>query len=217
MAKKQIKSKKSNGNRKKKEKILEELASKLREDMFDKEKKIQKQDKSESDIENFEFENSDFENFRTNFSVSELSEKSSPVLERIAGSQGNPIFVNTISQNSGIDFNDENKRKKSNSEYIATSAEDNQPKYSSQYTESSISPERMDLSKVGRKTSEFVQENPGAFFRQPSENSGWNSSKDELWGGERINTESAGRKNPLELQEEKYKIYKSKESTGTGH
>ena len=164
MAKKQIKSKKPNGDRRKKEKILEELASKLKQEENNKEKKIQKQDKSELDTGNFEFGNSGFENFRANLSLSELPEKSSPILERIAGSQGNPIFVNTISQNSGIDFNDENKRKRSNSEYMATSKEDNDPKYSSQYAESAISPERIDLSKVGRKTSEFVQENPSVFL-----------------------------------------------------
>jgi len=212
MPKKKSKTQKKNIS--KKNKILEEIADKLKEikdkelsdeEEFEKEK-IEESEKSglEEDIE-LNLRDLEFHQF-----IQPSEETSTPVLERIAGSQPRPIFVGGIPQTSQTIPGEE--KESDEFKYVSGRGGDNEPKYIEQDSRISREPERVDFARAGREPTEiFPKINQQAFFEQATEEKNLPSSNVErTWRAERFDIERAGRENPLQRQETKYEKYKPK-------
>jgi len=195
----------------KKDKILEEIATKLKS-IKDKEL-ISDRDPEEENI-NEEIDNSDIDLEDLEFSQfmqpSEPLEGKAPVLERIAGSQPGPVFVGGISQTPQTIPGEE--KETDESKYLPGRTGNDEPKYIASDSRISIEPTPIDLMKVGRRQPEIIpQVDQEAFFMRSEPNSQIESPVSERkWGVERIDTERAGRKDPLEENEAKYEKYKPK-------
>ena len=197
-----------------KEKILKKIAVKLK---TAKKKKIKESEKIEEIRESKKKKD-----FNKNFDISEFSstpfipdiEAKAPALERIALSAPKPIFVGKIPQTStGLS---EEEKEKENSDYVSS----NRTTYSEKTSEQSyelfsektdaMAPERIDISRVGRELPGVISEEQRNIRFQNFGPKIESNERERAWTTERINPEKLGRKNPLELQEEKYKTYKPK-------
>lgn len=136
--------------------------------------------------------------------LNQREETGAPVLERIAGNQGRPIFVGGIPQGvsaAGEESRDEFK-------YVPGAADANEPKY---FAEPGIenAPERLDLTRAGR-TDNFREEiNQERFFMQ-SEPRMESQTPERFERAERFDVEKAGRRDVFERPEAKYEKYRPK-------
>ena len=199
-----------------KEKILKKIAVKLKSSKKKSEKFKEKKILKSPEQENLK------EDFNENFDISEFSsarfspdiEAKTPALERIALSAPKPIFVGKIPQiPSGLI---EEKKEKENSDYVPS----NRTAYSEKTPEQAYelfsektdarTPERIDISKVGRELPGAISEEQGNIRFQNFGPKIESNASERAWTAERINPEKLGRQNPLESEEEKYKTYKPK-------
>ena len=186
-----------------KDKILEEVAAKLKSIEEEHEKESEPEEGTGIDLNRLgEMEFSQF------IPSSGFSEDRSPVLERIAGSQPGPIFVGGIPQTSGAQGGEE---KLDEFKYLSEGAGNEEPKYISSDSRISAEPTRIDLMRVGRQTDLMPQVNQEAFVMHSESHSQIKSPTFERqWTTERIDTERAGREDPFEEHDARFKNYKPK-------
>lgn len=184
------------------DKILEEVAAKLKsiED--------EKHEKDEEQEEDQELNLGDLE-FSQFMPSSESSEERAPVLERIAGSQPGPIFVGGMSQ-TPVNIPGE-EEKTDEFKYVPGREENNEPKYIASDSRISAEITPVDLMRVGRGQTEPIPKNQEAFFMHSELGSQIKSPTFEReWKAERIDIERAGRRDSFEEDDAKYKNYKPK-------
>ncbi len=188
----------------KKDKILEEIADKLKE--IEDEELSDKENSEKSGLEeDVNLNTLQFQQF-----IQSSEETPIPVLERIASAQPRPVFVGTLPQaQAGV--TEENSGKE-NSEYVPGLEGNNEQKYTESYARISREPVPVDLIKAGRRPAEIIpQVDQEAFFRRSEPLLQIESSiPEQTWGAERIDTKKAGRKDLFEAEQEKYKTYKPK-------
>ena len=206
--KKKIADKDANEKNNAREKALDELAVRLKLNKENKDLEEAEQDNEESELE----EDIDDLNLNLNLNLQGLefhqfmhlaqdsTETGAPVLERIAGSQPRPIFVGGIPRETtvsgGADSKDEFK-------YVPGTAENGEIRY---FAEPGIgnAPERLDLTRVGR-TGSFREEISQERFFTQSEPKIESQSMERFERPERFDIEQAGRRNPSEREERKYR------------
>jgi len=132
-----------------------------------------------------------------------------PVLERIAGSQPRPIFVGGIPQ-TPVGISEEEKTDEF--KYVPGGTGNDEPKYIASDSRISAEPTPVDLMKVGRRQAElFPQVDQEAFSMHSESHLNIESPATErTWGAEQIDIEKAGRRDPFEEDDTKYKNYKPK-------
>lgn len=194
----------------KKDKILDELASQLKE--------IQDKKSSDEEVGDEESEKSGLEEdidlgaleFNQFIQPMDLEDIRAPVLERIAGSQERPIFVGGISQTPAPVAGEEGKSDEF--KYVPGQEGNDEPKYIESDSRISREPTHVDLRKIGREQTGIVpQADQEAFFRRSEPGSQVESPTTErTWQAERIDTERAGREDPFKREETKYEKYKPK-------
>ena len=184
----------------KKDKILGEVATKLKaikdKELFD-------------DEEDLELNLGDLE-FNQFMQSPQSSGDRATALERIAGSQPSPVFVGGMPQ---TPFNVQGEEEKTDEfKYVPGSTGDDEPKYLASDSRISREPTPIDLMKVGRRQPELVpQVDQEAFSMHSESHLKIESSAPKIgWGTERIDIEKAGRKDPFEENDTKYKNYKPK-------
>ena len=189
----------------KKDKILEEVAAKLKS-IEDEQKETEDAEEQE---EGPELNLGDLE-FHQFMQSSESSGDKAPVLERIAGSQPGPIFVGGISQ-TPVTVEDE-EGKSDEFKYVPGQEGNDEPKYIASDSRISAEPTPINLMKVGREPTEIVpQANQEAFFMRSEPNSQIESPTSEREQRiERIDVGRAGREDPFKKEEAKYEKYKPK-------
>ncbi len=210
MSKKKLtKNKKAQKKAEKKELTEKEFLDKLKtliekdDTKNKKESKISGKDKN--NLRNIDFEQP--------LSSAIISEAKAPVLERIAGQQSGPVFISRFfqsSQNSGANSEiSENNGAK----YLSGEKNANEPKYIS-YESGRLASEILpiDVSQAGRKRTEYIPNQiQNDFFQRGSELKQMDfesQMQEKTWTLEGFDVESAGRKNPIEAEQEKYKSYK---------
>ena len=197
----------------KKDKILEEVATKLKsirdKDILSEEDKSNQDEEGEGQEEDQELNLGDLE-FNQFMQSSELLEDRAPVLERIAGSQPRPIFVGGIPQ-TPVNVPGE-EEKTDELKYVPGRTGNDEPKYIAPDSRISAELTPIDLMKVGRKQTELIpQVDQETFFMRSEPHSQIESpTPEKVWGAERIDIERAGRKDPFEEDDTKYKNYKPK-------
>ena len=195
----------------KKDKILEEIATKLKSikdkelisDRDPKEENINEEiDSSDIDLEDLEF--SQF------MQTSEPSGNRAPVLERIAGSQPSPVFVGGMPQTPFAVQGEEEKTDEF--KYVPGHTGNDEPKYLASDSRISLEPTPIDLMKVGRRQAELVPQVDQEAFSMHSEShlNIESPTIERTWGAEQIDIERAGRRDPFEEDDTKYKNYKPK-------
>jgi len=194
------KAKKEKKNKEKKE-ILNELAEKLKET---KDEELSNEAGNKEDI------NSDSLDFNQFIQPVELENKGTPVLERIAGFQPGPVFVNQIPGAPQV-IPGEEKKKSEETTYVPRQEENNEPKYAEPSSKLFREPERVDFAQVGKEQTEIVsQANQETFFMHSEQGSQREATESERWKAEQISIERAGRKDPFKREETKYEKYKPK-------
>lgn len=211
--KKKIIDKDVNEKNKDKEKVLDELAVRLK---LNKENgDLEKHDEGselEEDLETEDFDlnlNLDLQNleFHQFMQLPEESERGAPVLERIAGSQPRPIFVGAIPRETGTTAGGADSKEEF--KYVPGAETGNQEtKY---FAEPGIenAPERIDLTRAGR-TGSFREEISQERFFMQSEPRTESQSQERFERPERFDAEKAGRRNQFERPEAKYEKYRPK-------
>lgn len=134
----------------------------------------------------------------------------SPILERIAEGQPQPVFVGTIPQRRPLGTSDEEGDE---FKYVPDSEQDNEAKYITTPSGVNTKPQRLDLSRVGR-----TQFNPALPTQNVSRAESYTPKvespmPEKTWTAERIDTERAGREelsNPNKRDDIKYEKYKSR-------
>ncbi len=187
----------------KRDKILEEVAAKLKliEDGHEKESKLEE----ETGIDLNSLSEMEFSDF---IPSSGFSENRAPVLERIAGSQPGPIFVGGMPQTVNIPGEE---GKTDEFKYVPGLGGDDEPKYIGFDSRISAEITPIDLMNVGRQTDLIPQTNQEIFSMHSESNSQISSPTFErAERAERIDIESTGRRDPFEGHEAKYKNYKPK-------
>ena len=175
-------------------KLLNELAEGLK-----KSKKSESQKKDGTPEDEEFLEGSSFEGPQRLTPAPSVSR--TPVLEAIAGEQARPIFVNR-GQSPQND-----SEEKGDVGYSPKDRDSNEPKYSSSSSSEVYSAERTDTQDLGRSQNQQFQE---ISFKSDSRLQGESTTRRKSWNVERFDSESAGRKNPSELDEIKYQKYESK-------
>lgn len=192
----------------KKDKILEEIADKLKEirdkELSDEEKK--KETEAPGLEEDIDMGALEFDQF---IQPMHLEDIKAPVLERIAGSQAGPVFVGGISQAPQTILGEE--KKSDEFKYVPGQGGDEEPKYFEQDSRISREPTPVDLRKVGRETEIAPAANQEAFFMRSEPNSQIEpmTSEREFRTG-RVDFERAGREDPFKKEETKHEKYKPK-------
>ncbi len=187
----------------KKDKIVEEVAAKL---------KLIEEEKHEEDEGQGEDTGIDLNSLREmEFSQfipsSESSVDKAPVLERIAGSQPGPIFVGGIPQTS-VNIPGE-EEKTDGFKYVPGLGGDDEPKYIDSNSRISAEITPVDLTKVGRQTDLIPQVDQEIFSMHAESHSQISSPTFErAERAERIDIESTGRRDLFEEHGAKYKNYK---------
>ena|SRR3990172_2505242 len=190
----------------KKKKIDREILSELAESLKKKLKEESENDEEngkddESDLEEsveLTPENLEFDNFmRTS------SGFSAPVLERIAGSGPQPIFVGGISQGTAAFSGDE--KEADPFKYVAGNAGNGEPKYI-ESEHMTANAERVDFSRVGRNF-EPMPTREAAFMQSP-EAKFESLTQERRWDPERFDLERERKKDLREREETKYEKYK---------
>ena len=171
------------------------------------------EDEEENDVnENLGSPDIDLKNLEFNqfMQSSELLEDRAPVLERIAGSQPRPIFVGGIPQ-TPVNVPGE-EEKTDELRYVPRRTGNDEPKYIAPDSRISAELTPIDLMKVGRKQTELIpQVDQETFFMRSEPHSQIESpTPEKVWGAERIDIERAGRKDPFEEDDTRYKNYKPK-------
>jgi len=198
------KKKTADKNKNKRDNILEEIAEKLKE-IQDKESSEEESEKSELE-EDVDLKTLEFNQF---IQPMHLEDIKAPVLERIAGSQPGPVFVGGIPQ-TPVGVPEEEKTDEF--KYVPGRTGNDEPKYISSDSRISAELTPVDLMKVGRRQTGMIpQVDQEAFFMHSEPHSQIESSTPERGSrAERIDIERAGRKDPFEENDAKYKNYKPK-------
>ena len=180
---------------KKDDKILDELADSLKKLLDNKDEESELEEDTRLNPDDFEFNNFMKSSGRT----------SSPVLEEIAGSQINPIFVGGIPQSSNTISEEENESDPF--KYVPGKNTNGEPKYIGSDSHMTTGAERVDFNKLGRGgfQPEINQEN---MFMQSAEAKFESSSQERVWSAERFDADKERRKNPVEREETRYEKYK---------
>lgn len=135
--------------------------------------------------------------------IQPLETDSSPVLEKIAGAQTRPIFVGGVAQGPPTAPGEE--KESDEFKYVAGQEATDEPKYAASERMTTTS-ERVDPTKVRMETQPGPQVNQQPFFNQFSEQAQFQSQMVERFErAGRIDTQAAGRKDPLEKEDKKYK------------
>jgi len=191
----------------KKDKILEEVAAKLKsiedKDVLSEEDKADQDEEDEEQEEDTELNLGDLEFSQFMQSSEPLMDKA-PVLERIAGSQPRPIFVGGIPQTPiGISGEEE---KTDEFKYVPGGTGNDEPKYIASDSRISAEPTPIDLMKVGRKQTGMIpQVDQETFFMRSEPQQTELSTPERTWKAERIDIEKAGRRDIFEKEDVKYK------------
>ncbi len=184
----------------KKDRILEEVAAKLKSIEDEKESGLEK----DTGIDLNSLREMEFSQF---IPSPESSEDRVPVLERIAGFQPGPIFVGGMPQ-TPVNISGE-EEKTDEFKYVPGDGND-EPKYISSDSRISTELTPVDLMKVGRQT-ELIPQNQETFFMRSESRSQIESPTFERgWKAERIDIEKAGRRDSFEEHDAKYENYKPK-------
>ncbi|MBU2616080.1 MAG: hypothetical protein KKC19_03175 [Nanoarchaeota archaeon] len=195
----------------KKEKILKELADKLKQKPKEKsrkksspsEKPVDKKEKDEDSNDDDSLEDIIPEDFVPRATSPNFSNTRAPALEAIAGEQHGPVFVNRgrpVSTDSD---------EKSDVGYAPKNDDSNEPKYSSNQSSKLYDAQNVRTESLGRST------RPGAETKevnfQPDERTlGESPAHERTLNVERFDETQAGKRNPLEIDEVKYKEYEPK-------
>ena len=191
-----------------KEKILEEIADKLKEiknkELFDEDRDEEEPEKSELE-EDIDLKTLEFNQF---IQPMHLEDIKAPVLERIAGSQARPVFVGGIPQTPVPVVGEEEKTDEF--KYVPGQEGNDEPKYIESDSRISREPTPIDLRKVGREQTGIVpQVNQETFFMRSEPGSQVESPTPEMpWKAEQIDVGRAGREDPFRREEIKYEKYK---------
>lgn len=165
-------------------------------------------DEEESELEE-ELEDSEMpeiQNLEFSSFIQPMTEESVPVLERIAGSQrvgfslsGWEALASPVSSEGTIEEDDPFK-------YSVGGEESGEVKYVSSEQAGAL-PDKVDVSRVGREQTTTPDVNQKAFFTQSSETRmGEPPSVERYEPAQRMDTESAGRRDPFEKEERKYEF-----------
>ena len=203
MKKSLVKKKRDTNNKKKiDEEVLNELAVSLKKTSNEDEEKVSQEESGLEEEVNLDLTDLEFHDFMTS-----SSRKSSPVLERIAGSQAGPIFVSMGSQQATtsrqIDDAESDPFK-----YTAGNNTAGEPKYIDSDSHMTASTERVDFSRVGRESDSSNQLRETAFL-QSTEAKFESSAQERMWAAERMDSSRQKRKDSFERDEAKYDKYKS--------
>lgn len=192
-----------------KDKILEEVAAKLKEiknkESYDVEPK---EDPEKSGLEeDIDLGALEFNQF---IQPMHLEDIKAPVLERITGSQPGPIFVGGISQTPAAAPGEEEKTDEF--KYVPGQEGNDEPKYIESDSRISREPTHVDLMKVGREPTEIIpQVDQETFFMRSEPGSQVEPlTPERTWGAKQIDIERAGREDPFKKEETKYEKYKPK-------
>lgn len=172
-------------------KLFEDLSKEDNSSKSELEENIELSRQENIEIEDFNFE--DFQKFSG----------SSPVLERIAGSEPRPIFVGGIPQGQNA-ISGEDKESDPFKYSAGNPANNGEPKYVDSDSKIRGEIERVDLSKVGRDFEAFHAMNPEQAFIQSREASFESPSQERLIDLPSDNARTTKRKSPMEEDYRKY-------------
>ncbi len=205
--KKSIKvSNKNNVNNKKpveKDRILRELAIKLKALEEEEKSTPKKKDREESELEREADVNLNLRDFEFQDFARFSDESSSPVLERIAGAQTRPIFVGGIPQGSNTNSDE---KESDPFKYVPGNNANGEPKYIDSDSHIRAIAERVDFNRIGREgPTEINQE---AMFVQSQEARFESQFQEKFESAERFDAGKNRKKHPFENEQAKYDKYK---------
>ncbi|MEK6847563.1 MAG: hypothetical protein AABX50_00365 [Nanoarchaeota archaeon] len=187
---------------KKKEKILEELATMLKSSAST--AKHKSEEDSEINEKDSGLTNLDLKNLEFNPDL-ELEDTGAPVLEKIVGSQPRPIFVGGISGAGKVSGNGNGTDSKDEFKYVPGRENSDEPKYIPTSESQQTAIERIETESLGRRQDSFSNVNPERFTGIYEKN--FQSSNIEGSPGrpERFDVEKAGRRDPFTPEDRRYK------------
>jgi len=157
------------------------------------------------EISNVDLKNLEFQQF-----MQPSEEAGSPTLERIEGMQGQqPVFFGRVPQSSPESFG-RNDKEDDGFKYVSSSESAGEVKYIGSDSRISSSPERVDFGEVGRSSGAFVNVGEAGFT--PSETNVSSPTVERTFRTDRFEMEKVGRKNPNEIDKDKYETYKPSNS-----
>lgn len=175
------------------------------------EEKNEEESGLEDDVESWSEElrekmgNLDFNNFVERFNI---EDSSAPVLERITGGEAGPTFIPLQSVQGASEQRGLPGENSGEATYIPSNQNSNEPKYSSSSAQIYTVTERFDMGDVGRTNiNEFSESSKQLFFSPSRESEFVSNNPEKMRRVERFDVERAGRENPLDEFDSKYKKY----------